>query len=186
MARLLGILILFIVLGVAIFYGWRLLRPASTPPVASPAIKVTNRPVRYCPTTAQLIVARVVQSSKVQVVFDETIPVRNCDTIPLAQPDLQRPGDFRVYVKLPKARAFQLAMTAPLVTQVTHPLQLGDVNNDNVIDQTDISLVEVGLKTKAADVDLDNDGASTVLDLSLTRLNQGIGVARPDDRAWAS
>lgn len=146
-------------------------------------ITLTNRPAKFCPPSAEVVIT---QGKEEKIVFDSEVTVKNCEQIPLEEALLQNATDYYFYVRLNEVRAFRLVVNGPVSSPLSHPILLGDLNNDNTIDAQDRLMVEEALKagsyTKVADVD--KDGKMGVVDHSLVTLNQGAGVGRPDGVAW--
>ena len=173
-----------VVLLAALAVGWYFnTRQSST---TSGAITLVDLPDHYCPAQAE-IVATSLAVTKPTVYFDSNVTVKDCRII-----ELLPLGDFDqsrfIYLKLPQALALKLQIDSPNGSYQVSP-SLGDVNGDNVINQTDEQQVSAALLTTDSGLitanDLDQDGHVTVLDLSLTRLNYRIGSERPDGQDWS-
>lgn len=158
------------------------LRFSTVEPNATPGtLELTFLPSSYCPQIAQLVVAKTVGSEN-SVVKDASVPIVSCRLIELKDLALSS-GLHQLYVKLPMAIAFRTALADPEFGAKYSPV-LGDVNNDNSIDSADEQLVLNSIFKPDKAYDIDGDGAVNVIDASFVRLNQRLGVNRPDETNW--
>jgi len=148
-------------------------------------LTLVDRPEGYCPTTVPILVV----DAAARVIFNQIISVNDCQSINLSSVMSGANGQLTIYFKPPQALARSVVVNAAQVTRLTEAILLGDATGDNIIDQEDENFVqkhlfstELGSLQKAAD--LDRDGKVTALDLSLTRLNRGVGQTRPDHKSW--
>ena len=141
---------------------------------------LTNLPDRYCPTSAEVVVTKVSLPSK--PTFDSTRRVTNCRTIGLEDGWLS--SEYVIYVHLRSAAAFKTILSPTRTVSV--PVQLGDLNGDNLINGADETMVslQLGQHDSLTTADIDFDGSVTVLDLALIRLNSATGINRPDNQPW--
>lgn len=182
------LLVMGLVLGVGTVLVLLMVQPqlinSSTSQVKKNSLEFSGLPTRYCATSAELV---TLENNK--VFSNQTIAVDNCRTV-----DLQvlraasKSGTATFLVKLPNALAVRISL-APDVTALSVPIQLGDITNDNSIDQSDEDLVvrqifNSNISATGHNLDIDNDGRVTSLDLAFTRLNRGVGAQRPDHQAW--
>lgn len=155
-------------------------------PLNRGAIELVDLPSAYCPSLATVVATPRDGSAK--IVFSSDLAVENCRKIPLAKLAGLGDGSIWVYVKLPRALAFRVLLDSTQ-GRYSYAPSLGDANDDNVIDQIDERLITDSLNStdpsQVATADLDQDKRITVMDLSLTRLNQRVGVSRPDGRNWS-
>ncbi len=180
------LLILLPILFLGALIGWLL--KTKTEPISStqpPGIVLTNLSSNSCPKNAWL----VVMASDARAVYDSSISVMGCNLIPFPSGIFTK-GAYRVLVKIPRALAFEVVINDSPVTNVEHGVQLGDLTNDNAVDEKDKTVIENALTTSGQNqgtiegADLDGDNRLTVLDLALVSLNQGTGLPRPDGTSW--
>ncbi len=180
----LGILVL-VATPVLIWYQGQ--RTVGQESVVGAGVRLTNRPPKFCPKTAKVVVATAAQPAV--ALFEGQAAVGGCELLTLPKENLNQAIEYQIFISIAGARAFRLIGAGPLTTFLDYPIQVGDVNDDNIINETDRQAVAIGLKDsqQAVDrLDVDNDGQLTVLDYSLVSLNQGAGVNRPDDKLWSS
>jgi hypothetical protein len=147
---------------------------AQTDTADGQVVTLVNLPERYCPAQAKLFYASNL-SAAVEV------PVASCQTINL---DAMTLGERDTgYVLLPKALPLALSYSKDVSRYVVAP-RIGDVNADNVVDEKDEAIVNESLFTNEVAGDIDSDGKVTSEDLALVRLNYGVGLLRPDGKAW--
>src|SRR3989344_3609866 len=171
------ILVVIVAIGLAVIL---VTKRSSTQPGA---ILLGRVPDHYCPQQAQVVVT---PANSTVIELDKSIDVIDCRSIDLTTllKDLKSPNNL--FIKLPEALASKLLLGSATSSYSFVPI-LGDVNGDNIIDGVDQSLVEKALLSKDGNlngVDVDQDKAVTVLDLSLTRINAQVGVDRPDKKRW--
>lgn len=140
-------------------------------------VSLSNRPDSYCPTAAE---AKVEPAN-----LSQNLNVTDCRTIDLRSLATSLASGSKIYLKLPFALTVELNVGASLQSSYQISLELGDVNNDNVIDQTDEQLIRESLFIAAADSrqserDVDGDKTVTMLDLALAKLNHGVGAVQPN------
>lgn len=131
------------------------------------AILLAGLPATLCPTHIIVVVGG--DASR-----EQTVELANCRTLELARLGVEK-KDATVLIKLSHALAERVALT-PETQTVSVSMRLGDVDNDNVIDQQDEELVTKELWEKSTTgTDLDSDGTVSAADLAYTRLNRGVG-----------
>lgn len=147
-------------------------------------LALTNRPATFCPNTARVVAAKT--SSIPAVHFEGEAVIADCYSVKLPTEQLTEAVEYQLFVYIPGARAFRVVVPGPINTAINAPIQLGDVNSDNVINEIDARGVEsaLGQSTIQSEFDVDGDGKVTVLDYSLVQVNQGAGVERPDGKLW--
>lgn len=151
-------------------------------------------PERYCPKEAQLLIVAgrplprhilpSINQEKTRVT-DRSIPIADCRRVDLRVILGKKEAVYQVYLKLPRALAFQLNVSWPTRKTVYYYPPLGDLDDNNLINDQDLELVKNELFSTAAPTsDLDGDQQVTVLDYNLVRLNQQAGESRPDGQPW--
>lgn len=167
------ILALVLVAAALIVANRRLDRPTPSGETL-PAIILTNLPTGYCPVQAEIYHTSRLSGSIRQ-------PVLTCNTIPLRTLGLA--GTETIIVKLPRALAFAVYYSQD-VQRYSVGVRVGDVTGDNTIDQHDEQLVlgNIFSDTTIGDADLNNRVDAD--DLALVRINQAVGVNRPDVEPW--
>lgn len=175
-----AVLLLFLAVGLIALKQFRQ-EPATA--TDSGNLVLTNLPSQYCPTRARLLLSQAAASG---AIIDREVNVDNCRYVSLSKYLSGRQDNYIIHLKLARALAFTFELKAPLEGVVEYPVQLGDVNNDNVIDAMDDKAVSQLLFSETSpELDLNGDKIVTIDDLSIVRLNQGVGAARPDGAAWA-
>jgi len=184
--------ILWIVLGLAViapvvfwYQGQR--GQSDSTAVAGASIHLTNRPASFCPETARVIAIKTAQAETIH--FDGEATIASCDLVRLPTERLNEAVEYQLFVSIAGARAFRVIAAGPIVTSVDFPIQVGDTNADNVINEVDLRAVQGALgkdEPEATLFDVDQDKAVTILDYSLVVTNQGAGVARPDGKLWGA
>lgn len=175
------VLVVLILLGAVI---WVVLFSGGTKKSGSIELRLT--PGSYCPESAQIM---LVDQTDARIVFDGETGIEFCQQISLASLPILQNNSYKAYVKPPKALAFSINIDSSTGSYAFAPV-LGDANDDNVIDNLDRRSVEALLlnasptKEELSSGDIDQDKRITVFDLSLTKLNQQIGQARPDGKQW--
>jgi hypothetical protein len=145
-----------------------------------PQIIFDNLPPLYCPENAEVIITT---SDSAVAVLDQSVPITSCQIMELESILPTAPAEYQISLKVPKAIAVSFQVSLPLQSSVKVPIQLGDVNNDNIIDGSDEKTLTDSLFLDNSN-DLDADGKVSIDDILLVRLNQAIGVNRPDGRSW--
>jgi hypothetical protein len=161
------------------------LGPTPETVTAGTGIRLTNRPASYCPTAAQVVIVKSASSTIPE--FDELVAITNCDEISLPTSALNLPVEYQLYVLAPNARALRVLAVGPVASFLSAPIQLGDTNEDNVINEADQRFIEARIGQTSLDAlaaDIDGDATVTILDYSLVATNQGAGYARPDQKPW--
>ncbi len=177
------ILGLIVIVASAAYYR---LATRATTAKASGRLEIVNTPERYCPTQAQIVVTSSI--NQVLPEHDQTVAVINCRTIEIKSLIGTTADTKIIWLKLPGALADKTSIDSPTDYFQFSP-RLGDVNGDNVIDEIDRRLVENTLLSDAAGVikaDIDGDQKISIIDLSLTRINAGVGSERPDGKNWGA
>jgi|GEM_PF-2408089 len=155
-------------------------------PAVGKQLVLANLPGAYCPQTLWLVVAELESASgKIgAILFDGDRPVESCRFVSLEGIAIEPPVTIRLKT------AFALG-TEKIITstesELSVPLEFGDLNGDNAIDHQDEAVVRLALggKSQLPENDLDRDGRVTILDLGLVRLNQKNGQPRPDRESWS-
>ncbi|HUD20877.1 MAG TPA: dockerin type I domain-containing protein [Candidatus Saccharimonadales bacterium] len=164
--------------------AWQLLNLQKKSQVTG-SLVLDDLPTSYCPKEAQ-VVLRIAGEN--QNLTDQTVSLADCHTIALSPLLAGHNGSLKIWVRLPQALAFSRDFNWPLTQDLTYAPRLGDSNGDNVVDGADEQAVSAQIfaanDTNVGSADIDGDGRVTVLDLSLVKLNQGVGAARPDGKAW--
>lgn len=184
-----GKLILWLILGLAILLAalsaWQVLSKRTTP---SAVLTLAGLPGSYCPGQAHLVVLSQ-ESGSSEVLSDELVMVERCRIINL-DPTNQLNSNmvYNFYLKLPQALGMHFQSTWPPARSIERHIEVGDTNNDNLINSQDSQAVSAALFQKAdketQNLDFDGDGQISVNDLSLTQTNRGVGAARPDNKPW--
>lgn len=144
-------------------------------------------PESSCPKIADIVLTDMVTPT--QIIVERTVALQGCREVVLPIPSAYRTRTLLAYLHIPSALAFQVTVSKD-ITSPTYSVELGDVDGDNLVDKKDEDLVKSQLfsqeiaKSAVKLADLDGDGRITVADLSLTRINTGVGVKRPDDKPW--
>ncbi len=167
--RTLGIVIGLIIVVVIAALSWllqvTLFGASSTNKSNNTLVTFSDLPVSYCPKTANV---------KVADQFNEEMTVINC-----RQLDLSNLASFfntgtNIVITLPTALPINLPVgDLKLTSQATLTPQLGDVDNNGIIDEKDEKAVADNLFTTNKAMDVDSDGTVTAADLALVRLHQG-------------
>lgn len=137
------------------------------------AILLAGLPTTLCPTHVIVVIDT----------DEQAVELSNCRTLELARLGLEKKS-VTVLIKLSHALAERVALTSETQT-ASVSVRLGDVDNDNVIDQQDEELVAKELWEKSVSgADLDSDGMVTAADLAYTRLNRGVGQEKTNGSPW--
>lgn len=180
-------LILVVLVVVALGYWYQAQRPPVSDAPAGAGLRLTNRPATFCPTTARVVILRTPAAPSLQ--FDQEVAVTNCEHILLDQSLLADPVEFQLFAYVTGTKALRAVAAGPITSLIDAPIQVGDTNNDNVINEVDQRFVELRIgQTGAAalDADVDGDSQVTILDYSLVATNQGAGQLRPDNKQWVT
>jgi hypothetical protein len=147
-------------------------------------LALMNLPASYCPSQIELA-ALGQKAITSQTPISAILSVNHCADIDLGSV-LTKPGSYQLIIKAPWSLAVSYSISVPTKGSLPVTLRLGDANNDNVIDEQDQKIISDHLFVQApADkADVDGDGLVSVMDLSLAKLNQGVGVKRPDGQNW--
>jgi hypothetical protein len=145
-----------------------------------------NTPVSYCPTKAEIVIT---QSDSKKVVVDELATVENCNILAIWKYLSWPAGEYTLYIKTESALAFSIRVALPVSQSIQSSLLVGDTNGDNVIDSIDEKAINSRLflspvQGAGISTDVNGDDLVDITDLSLARLNAGVGVQRPDNRPW--
>lgn len=183
MRRHIWLVLIALLVAAPVIIWWHTNRQTKTVESGGTVIKLVNRPVKFCPATAELVITAGVPE---KTIFDREVSVRNCDNIPLDPASVNVKTNFSFYIRLSEVRAARIVATGPITAPLEYSLQIGDLTNDNTIDRSDLAVVETALSSGdySASADVDKDGKLTITDYSLVNLNQGAGVERPDGAAW--
>lgn len=141
---------------------------------AKEGIVLQNLPIGYCPKQVEIYRESKVGRSSI-------LAVANCDTISLSGMNLT--DREKIVVKLPKALAFEVNYNVG-ANRYLIGLRVGDVTEDNIIDEKDEEFVLENMFSSNSKADVDLDGTITVHDLSLTRINKAVGALRLDNKNW--
>lgn len=160
-------LVLALVLG---FLIWQSLTKAKLLPAgqSTQTLLLKDLPTSYCPTSAKYVIDVENTESSARV-----ITVKNCREIDLGSISSQVKNLAGVSIKLPKSLPFRLNAAALTQTTIEYAPELGDVNNDGVIDSQDESQILKDLFLTTATTDVDGDKKVTVTDLVYARLHRG-------------
>lgn len=137
-------------------------------------IVLQSLPIEYCPKEAEIYRESKIGKSNILAVI-------NCDTISLT--NMKLIDGEKIIVKLPKALAFKINYNDG-ASRYLIGLRVGDVTQDNIIDDQDRRFVSNNLFSSNTKADVDMDGSVTVHDLSLTIINKAVGALRPDNKEW--
>lgn len=184
MRRMLWLLLGVIVL-VLLAYWYQGQQLKETVSVAGTGLRLTNRPTTFCPTSAQVVIVQTANPKTID--FDDDVAVANCDQVILEAGSLSGTVEYQLFVLVPGARALRVVAAGPILTLIDAPIQLGDTNDDNVINEVDQRFVEARIgqtSVEALAADVDGDRQVTILDYSLVATNQGAGQVRPDQKPW--
>jgi hypothetical protein len=153
-----------------------------------PTITLTGMSADLCPATAEVAITDITQTTKVLV--ERSVAIQNCRTISLPIPVGFKSQQTYAYVRIPRALAFKVTVD-PGNPEINYAPEFGDVDDNNIIDRADQDTISTHLFEKAetassanGQFDVDGDKQITVNDLSLSRLNSGVGVSRPDNKSW--
>lgn len=174
-----------VVVVASLAYWYQGQQPDDTAVVAGTGLKLTNRPTTFCPTSVQVVIIQT--SNPDSIGFDDEVAVENCDQVILSANSVAASGEYQIFVFIPGARALRVVVAGPISTLVDIPIQLGDTNEDNVINEVDQRFVEARIGQTSAEAlaaDVDGDAQVTILDYSLVATNQGAGQVRPDQKPW--
>jgi|GEM_PF-6398969 len=149
------------------FLVWRDINHSVQTTSRQTAVTLTDLPVHYCPKQVQVVVDQANQPR-----VGKIIALKNCRTIELSSV-LGTSTVGQISFKLPLALPFQINVADFGTQPVTYAPELGDLNDDAVIDARDESLVSDNLFSSDNQFDLDNDGQVSVLDVALVRLHLG-------------
>lgn len=142
----------------------------------SRAILLAGLPSTLCPTHVLVVVGG-------DAPHEQTVELANCRVLELARLGVEK-KDATVLIKVSHALAERVVLTSETQT-VSVSIRLGDIDNDNVIDQQDEELVAKELWAKSTSgTDLDSDGTVSGADLAYTRLNRGVGQEKADGTPW--
>lgn len=184
-------LILWFVLGLAVItsaYLWyQSTKQVESSQTVGAGIHLTNRPSSFCPDSARVVAVKTGQATSIH--FDGEAVIASCDSLRLPTEQLQESVEYQIFVSIDGVRAFRVVAAGPITTYLPFPIQVGDTNNDNVINEVDLRGVKAVLGKKGADAglfDVDGDKEVTILDYSLVLTNQGAGVSRPDGKLWSA
>ncbi len=152
----------------------------------SPELVLDDLPNGYCPDQIWLLV----RASDQTTLSDQAVKITNCRQVSLQSIKPATSTTITIYGKTRHSIAFKKTVSWPVTEDVTVRPEVGDANDDNIIDQADQVIVADSLfraspAGTALPADVDTDGAVTVIDWSLTQVNKGIGESRPDHQAWS-
>ncbi|MEX2012157.1 MAG: hypothetical protein WD970_00115 [Patescibacteria group bacterium] len=167
------LLAILLVGGALVIANWRLTTIDQTGENL-PEISLSNLPTTYCPTEAEVFHT----SNQLSVVI---VAVSNCRSISLSSLDLT--SSETIYLKLPHALGVAVEYSDRFDRYIVTP-RVGDADNNNIINELDQSAVleEMFESSSRSDVNMDNQ--INAEDLALTRINQAVGVNRPDGVGW--
>ncbi|MDP3992622.1 MAG: hypothetical protein Q8Q05_00140 [bacterium] len=175
-----------LVVVVAILAAYMLFKPNSTQ-TRQGTIELTHLPDQYCPLSAAVVTTDL-NTKTPKILLDTTVAIDECRYITLAKLSGLGSGSQFIFVKISGQLAFRVQIDS-IKGRYQYAPSLGDVNNDNIIDSADETLVGSALFTsdeaQISTNDLDQDKKVSVLDLSLTRTNHRAGVERPDGQSWS-
>lgn len=179
------VLALAVVAPVAFWYQTQ--RQPAEDALTGAGIVLTNRPTTYCPKTAKVVAIKTSQPNAIH--FEGNALVAGCDAVRLPTESLNEAVEYQVFVLVERARAFRVVLSGPVTSYQSFPIQLGDINGDNTVNEADQASVRSALTKPEhylAALDVDGDQKITVLDYSLVVVNQGVGVDRPDGKLWGA
>jgi len=151
-------------------------------------ILLGNFPDKVCPTAARAVFLSNEKES-VGLEADQTIVVDSCRQIDLNNLLRSSKLPIDIIIKLPNALAKQISIHS-IDGNYQLSVNYGDVNNDNVIDNSDEDAILAELKhpTGSSDnnsLDTNLDEKVDVLDLNIVQRNYGVGVLHPKNGKWA-
>lgn len=178
------VLVGIVVVGAVVLWFAQRTAPATETSLA-PILELRTLPETYCPKQAWLIVEGAKSRT---VTTDQLVPVADCRRLDLSGYIPERLKTVTVYIKLPSALGFSLTAQQPLAAPLIYSPQLGDVTGDNSIDAADETAVLTKMFLSPADpaANIDQDQTVGALDLAFVRLNQAVGVSRPDNQPWGA
>lgn len=181
--------IVMIILGLAIIapvlFWFQGQRDVADTAISGAGIRLTNRPASFCPEEARVVAVKTTAPETVH--FDGQAVIAGCDAIRLPAERLAEALEYQIFVLVDGAKAFRLVAAGPITTYIDFPIQVGDTNADNVINEVDLKVVQAALgepNQAGQPADVDGDNKVTILDYSLVTTNQGAGAARPDGKLW--
>ncbi len=183
--------IFWVVLGLAVIspviFWYQGSRQPKTDTLEGAGIRLTNRPTAFCPEKAKVVAVKTGRAESIH--FDGEAVIAGCDAIRLPTDQLNEAVEYQIFVSIDGARAFRAIASGPIEAYLSFPIQVGDTNSDNVINEVDLRGVQAALgkiDAEAGRFDVDGDKEVTILDYSLVITNQGAGVSRPDGKLWGA
>lgn len=162
------IFVLALVLG---FLIWQSLNKTRWTPTAKAGstLNLKYLPPDYCPVEIKFVAGQ-----KAEAATGRILAVKNCREVDLSLVTSQVRAEEWLFFKLPRALPFRLSSNVLTAGTIEYAPELGDVNEDSIIDAADEALILTDMFQDETTNDIDGDKKVTAMDLAYVRLHKGV------------